>query len=759
MENQVPARIGAFEIRGLLGRGGMGVVYLAYEPALERLVALKVLAVYDESVQRRFLREARFAARVQHPHIVGIYAVGEHEGRPYIAMEYIAGETLATILLRDEPTSLGRRVQWLSELASGLAFAHRNGVVHRDVKPSNLIISRDSGLLRLLDFGIARDYDAGATSKAIVGTPQYMSPEQVIGAHVDTRSDTFAFGLVAYELLTGVHAFEGDDAIEIVTRIVEAEPVPITSHVAGVPDDLVRLVHHCLEKAPDQRPQDMTQVLATLRRIIRKLESMSDDVTIVSPLDAAAPVTPAPALQPQERALLDRMEDMKRGRELSSGFADVNALIGAGRSADALQCLEGLRASVVTPADWSRFQPLQQRFARGDDRAAQACIDGESEEVRGHAAVVARLHEVAAARRERERVEAEARARAEREAAVRAAPTAAADFADLDYTTGRPPDREGGPQATYRVLGVAAVILASALTAALYYLHATGSDDRGANTVTAPPAPGTSVGPDGETVERSKVSPAERSPVQRPVPPAVNSNAALAALVRGAAARGDVRRAASLLRGMATRDPARPALERELLQRAQRLASDARQAALARGAGKAGAFVAATTLMERADIQFARDPIGAIALYGAAQQSFAAASGPLPNVNSGPPRPEAPRPGLRAADLHPAILAQLDAFEMAYETRRVAAVRRVWPTMPQHWARSLQDSFRNLSSVDWKYGDRSVAVNGLSATVTSRVRIERRGTSRQVPVTYGTCSFDLRLRDGRWVITAVTVTR
>ena len=164
--SHVPARIGPFEIRSQLGKGGMGVVYLAHDPSLDRLVAIKVLGVLDEDVQRRFLNEARFAARVQHPHIVSIYVVGEHEGRPYIAMEYIAGETLAAILRGPDSVGLGRKVQWLSELASGLEFAHRNGIVHRDVKPANLIISRDSGLLRLLDFGIARDHESEATMGA-----------------------------------------------------------------------------------------------------------------------------------------------------------------------------------------------------------------------------------------------------------------------------------------------------------------------------------------------------------------------------------------------------------------------------------------------------------------------------------------------------------------------------------------------------------------------------------------------------------------
>jgi serine/threonine protein kinase len=399
--SQLPSRIGPFDIRAQLGKGGMGVVYLAYDPPLDRLVAVKVLGVLDEEVQRRFLKEARFAARVQHPHIVSIYAVGEHDGRPYIAMEYIAGDTLAAIMRSGEPTGLGRRVQWLFELASGLEFAHRNGVVHRDVKPANLIISRDSGLLRLLDFGIARDHESEATMGAILGTPQYMSPEQVTGAAVDARSDIFAFGLVAYELLSGHRAVEGPHVVEIARQIIEVEPVRLSERMPGLPVELVDLVHHCLAKAPDQRPPDLTWVLPRLRRIMRTLEDSTDDATVVRPLRPAGstpaarprPVTPYPgqteALQQRQerrkrevaghvmrahaaltlgdleaaaeaaeqaamldeqdsevRAVLQRLDEVRQERELASGLADAQRLLEAGQAPEAISQLERLRMTM-----------------------------------------------------------------------------------------------------------------------------------------------------------------------------------------------------------------------------------------------------------------------------------------------------------------------------------------------------------------------------------------------------------------------------
>jgi hypothetical protein len=404
----------------------MGVVYLAYDPPLDRLVAVKVLGVLDEEVQRRFLKEARFAARVQHPHIVSIYAVGEHDGRPYIAMEYIAGDTLAAIMRSGEPTGLGRRVQWLFELASGLEFAHRNGVVHRDVKPANLIISRDSGLLRLLDFGIARDHESEATMGAILGTPQYMSPEQVTGAAVDARSDIFAFGLVAYELLSGHRAVEGPHVVEIARQIIEVEPVRLSERMPGLPVELVDLVHHCLAKAPDQRPPDLTWVLPRLRRIMRTLEDSTDDATVVRPLRPAGstpaarprPVTPYPgqteALQQRQerrkrevaghvmrahaaltlgdldaaaeaaeqaamldeqdsevRAVLQRLDEVRQERELASGLADAQRLLEAGQAPEAISQLERLRMTMPSERH-SRIRLLLER-AQLDARAA-ACV-------------------------------------------------------------------------------------------------------------------------------------------------------------------------------------------------------------------------------------------------------------------------------------------------------------------------------------------------------------------------------------------------
>ena len=250
--DELPGHIGPYEVRDRLGHGGMGVVYLGFDAMLDRPVAIKVLKVPDDETRRRFLREARLAAKVHHPHIVSIYAVGEHEGNPYLAMEFIAGRTMAQIIRGGDQVPLARKVRWLSELCAGLGHAHESGIVHRDVKPSNLLIAQNSGMLRLLDFGIAHGNEASSMTMAgmIVGTPQYMSPEQITGQPVDARSDIFSVGAVAYELLTGRQAFGGDNLYHVSRQIVGEQPRPIESFVPDVPQALVKTIARCLQKEP-----------------------------------------------------------------------------------------------------------------------------------------------------------------------------------------------------------------------------------------------------------------------------------------------------------------------------------------------------------------------------------------------------------------------------------------------------------------------------------------------------------------------------
>jgi serine/threonine protein kinase len=206
MTPELPKRIDRYEIVERLGRGGMGVVYLATDPALGRTVAIKMLTEDNEELRERFAREARSAAALKHNNIVTIYDVGEDQGRPFIAMEYLEGENLAEVIRRRAQVPLRQKLDWILELCAGLGYAHRTHIVHRDIKPANLLITTE-GALKILDFGIAR-VTADATADGLtrmgmlMGSPHYMSPEQAEGQPVDERSDIFAVGLVMYELLS-----------------------------------------------------------------------------------------------------------------------------------------------------------------------------------------------------------------------------------------------------------------------------------------------------------------------------------------------------------------------------------------------------------------------------------------------------------------------------------------------------------------------------------------------------------------------------
>src|SRR5262245_8671680 len=219
-----PARVGPYRIERTLGQGGMGVVYAAHDERLDRPVALKMIGVLapDDQARKRFAREARAAARINHPHVCQIYEVGEDGGDPFIAMELLAGESLSERLARGT-LPLAETVTASLQVLDALEALHAQGLVHRDLKPSNVFLCPRG--VKLLDFGLARPVDASLVedvthsrltrSGVVVGTPQYMSPEQVYGNEVDARSDVFAAGTIVFEMLAGRPAFGGRTVVEV----------------------------------------------------------------------------------------------------------------------------------------------------------------------------------------------------------------------------------------------------------------------------------------------------------------------------------------------------------------------------------------------------------------------------------------------------------------------------------------------------------------------------------------------------------------
>jgi hypothetical protein len=265
--------VGHYRVVGLLGAGGMGVVYLAEDTRLGRKVALKAVApalADDPSRVARLRREARAAAGLNHPNIAVVHALEEIDAQLYIVSEFVPGETLRDELARGPLSS--RRVREAGlDIAAALATAHERGVIHRDLKPENIVRARD-GRLKILDFGLAQivgdgpDHASVTRDGAILGTPAYMSPEQIRGETVDGRSDLFALGAMLYELRTGTHPFAAATPSATLARILQDDPVPIPAEVqAGDgPDDLPRIIARLLDRIPERRFPSAAAVVAAL---------------------------------------------------------------------------------------------------------------------------------------------------------------------------------------------------------------------------------------------------------------------------------------------------------------------------------------------------------------------------------------------------------------------------------------------------------------------------------------------------------------
>jgi serine/threonine-protein kinase len=261
--------LGHYKIEAELGRGGMGVVYKGFDPTLNRHVAIKVLAealAHDESVVERFVREAKSMAALNDPHIIQIFYIGEDEGTPYFAMEYVTGESLSQRLKRDGKLSVEAASKILIETAEGLATAHSKGVVHRDIKPGNLMIN-DRGRVKIADFGIAmvQDYSKRLTNTGeFVGTPGYLSPEVCIGQQVDQRSDIFALGIVFFEMLTGQIPFTEVSPLGMMLEVVKADIPDVRTINADVDERTCNILKRMIAKDPEQRYQTCDELLTDL---------------------------------------------------------------------------------------------------------------------------------------------------------------------------------------------------------------------------------------------------------------------------------------------------------------------------------------------------------------------------------------------------------------------------------------------------------------------------------------------------------------
>ena len=355
--------LGHYQVHSLLGAGGMSEVYLAQDTKLDRAVALKILPAEfaaDKDRMRRFEQEARSAAALNHPHIAHIYEIGDAEGKQFISMEYIEGETLRN-KIHGERTSLPKLLKYLAQVAAGLAKAHERGIVHRDLKPDNIMITRD-GDAKILDFGLSKlieppkqtggngvpSEDATAILSQhsipgmVMGTVGYMSPEQAQGnvREIDHRSDIFSFGCILYEATTGLRAFEGKDVLDSLHKIVYAPTPQIKDINAAAPDGLQRIVRRCLAKEPEKRYQ-------SIKDIGIELEELGQELTA------------SPELEQTTQRAATNTADIAAARPTSSAEYVVNGISRHKRAAlTALLLVAGIAA-----ASWYYFTSQNSKVA------------------------------------------------------------------------------------------------------------------------------------------------------------------------------------------------------------------------------------------------------------------------------------------------------------------------------------------------------------------------------------------------------------
>jgi len=280
-------RLGPYEILSAVGAGGMGEVYRARDTRLDRIVAIKVLPPHladKPELRERFEREARTIASLNHPHICVLHDIGHQEGTDFLVLEYLEGETLAE-RLKKGPLPLEQVLQYAIEIADALDKAHRKGITHRDLKPGNIMLTKSGA--KLLDFGLAKlrqettptpnislsklptANEPATAVGTILGTLQYMAPEQLEGKEADARTDIFAFGVVVYEMATGKKAFEGNSQASLIAKILESDPPAISSLQPMTPPSLDRIVKRCIAKDPDERWQSARDICEQLRWISR----------------------------------------------------------------------------------------------------------------------------------------------------------------------------------------------------------------------------------------------------------------------------------------------------------------------------------------------------------------------------------------------------------------------------------------------------------------------------------------------------------
>jgi TPR repeat protein len=308
-----PPRIGKYEIVNELGSGGMGIVYKAFDPGIGRTVALKVMSqqlARDADFRNRFLREARGAGVLQHPNIVTVHELGEWQGAPFIAMEFLQGDSFECILKNQNTRPLEERLGIIAQVCRGLDYAHARGIVHRDIKPANVIVTAE-GVAKIVDFGIARLADQKLTTTGqVLGTVSYMSPEQLQGRALDGRSDIFAAGVMLFEALTSVLPFAAEDTGSAITNILYRQPPKLSVFLANYPAELDDIIAKCLAKDPAERFQSAGELADRIGSVREQIHAEQAAPTMVRSTALPTPpgigTVPLPPVEPTRTVLSAR---------------------------------------------------------------------------------------------------------------------------------------------------------------------------------------------------------------------------------------------------------------------------------------------------------------------------------------------------------------------------------------------------------------------------------------------------------------------
>ena len=430
-----PTHIGRHQIQHRLSSGGMASLYLAREPQSDRLVVVKLLREdYTDlpEARERFVREVRALARLRHSNLVAVYDFGEHEGSPFIVMEYIDGETLRERLVRTPPLTLASGLAIVEDLCAGLAIAHEVGIVHRDIKPDNIMLDRQ-GVVKLLGFAIARNAYAGSTDLTpqpgmILGNYGYLSPEQLLGAPVDERTDIFAAGAVLYEVIARERAFPGEFSA-FSHQVLTAGPVPLEQRVPGVDPTLVQIVMRALQRDPKERYQDANDMRRDLARARHRLDESS---VVAMRETVVAPQMPSARSQRDSEAKRSHVtEQLRLGQEaFARGEFDASLQYGERAafidpdSAAAMELIDRSRAAIeatsIVPVLEEAKQllssgQLQEALTRAEDAWARVQDLVEAGSLREQVRAV--LDQIRGAREREERIKAaleRARSRFER---------------------------------------------------------------------------------------------------------------------------------------------------------------------------------------------------------------------------------------------------------------------------------------------------------------------------------------------------------